>query len=84
MVHFAMSKPVENFTMQLDSKIFIAGHRGLVGSAIVRHLEKEGYKNLVRLEFRLHSVHEEGIFPFFPFFFSFFFSCLHFRLTDSV
>ena len=29
------------------SKIYIAGHRGLVGSAIVRHLKKKGYKNLV-------------------------------------
>jgi GDP-L-fucose synthase len=30
-----------------DDKIFIAGHRGLVGSAIVRRLEHEGYANLV-------------------------------------
>ena len=33
--------------MQKDSKIFVAGHRGLVGSAIVRNLENHGYKNLV-------------------------------------
>ncbi len=33
--------------MKLDSKIYIAGHRGLVGSAIVRRLESEGYSNLV-------------------------------------
>lgn len=33
--------------MNKNDKIFIAGHRGLVGSAIVRALEKEGYKNLV-------------------------------------
>ncbi|NOY52995.1 MAG: GDP-L-fucose synthase [Deltaproteobacteria bacterium] len=30
-----------------DSKIYIAGHRGLVGSAIVRRLEKSGYHNLL-------------------------------------
>jgi len=30
-----------------NSKIFIAGHRGMVGSAIVRKLEAEGYTNLI-------------------------------------
>jgi len=30
-----------------SSRIFVAGHRGLVGSAIVRHLEKRGYLNLI-------------------------------------
>jgi GDP-L-fucose synthase len=30
-----------------DSKIYVAGHRGLVGSAIVRQLKAEGYENLV-------------------------------------
>jgi len=33
--------------MKKTSKIYVAGHRGLVGSAIVRALEKKGYKNLV-------------------------------------
>lgn len=33
--------------MQTDSAIFVAGHRGLVGSAIMRHLESEGYTNLL-------------------------------------
>ena len=33
--------------MKFDSKIYIAGHRGLVGSAIVRRLESDGYSNLV-------------------------------------
>jgi len=33
--------------MNLDSKIFVAGHKGLVGSAIVRSLREQGYKNLV-------------------------------------
>jgi GDP-L-fucose synthase len=33
--------------MEKDGKIFVAGHRGLVGSAIVRKLEEEGYSNLV-------------------------------------
>lgn len=33
--------------MNLDSKIYIAGHRGLAGSAIVRELQRQGYTNLV-------------------------------------
>lgn len=33
--------------MEKNSKIFVAGHRGLVGSAIVRKLKNEGYDNLV-------------------------------------
>lgn len=33
--------------MNKKSKIFVAGHRGLVGSAIVRTLEREGYKHLI-------------------------------------
>ena len=33
--------------MEKGAKIFVAGHRGMVGSAIVRRLEKEGYQNLV-------------------------------------
>ncbi|HOJ64273.1 MAG TPA: GDP-L-fucose synthase [Spirochaetota bacterium] len=33
--------------MEKKSKIFVAGHRGLVGSAIVRKLQQEGYNNLI-------------------------------------
>jgi GDP-L-fucose synthase len=33
--------------MQLNDKIYVAGHKGLVGSAIVRNLESKGYKNLL-------------------------------------
>ncbi|MEP4558932.1 GDP-L-fucose synthase [Cobetia amphilecti] len=31
----------------LDQTIFVAGHRGMVGSAIVRHLQKHGYRNIL-------------------------------------
>jgi len=34
-------------TLSPDSKIYVAGHRGLVGSAIVRRLHKSGYKNIL-------------------------------------
>lgn len=33
--------------MQTSSRIYVAGHRGMVGSAIVRRLQGEGYDNLV-------------------------------------
>lgn len=33
--------------MNKQAKIYVAGHRGLVGSAIIRALEKEGYANLL-------------------------------------
>ncbi len=33
--------------MKKNSKIYVAGHRGLVGSAIIRSLVKQGYNNLV-------------------------------------
>jgi GDP-L-fucose synthase len=33
--------------MEKSSKIFVAGHRGMVGSAIIRKLQAEGYHNLV-------------------------------------
>ncbi|WP_418510444.1 GDP-L-fucose synthase family protein [Corallibacter sp.] len=38
--------------MKKDSKIYVAGHRGLVGSAIVENLKSKGYTNLVT---RTHS-----------------------------
>jgi GDP-L-fucose synthase len=33
--------------VEKDAKLYVAGHRGLVGSAIMRKLKKEGYNNLV-------------------------------------
>lgn len=35
--------------MNKNDKIYVAGHRGLVGSAIVRKLEREGYTNIITL-----------------------------------
>lgn len=34
--------------MKLNSKIFVAGHRGLVGSALIKILEQKGYTNIVK------------------------------------
>lgn len=33
--------------MKPTTKIFVAGHRGMVGSAIVRHLQKQGFENII-------------------------------------
>ena len=35
--------------MELDDKIYIAGHKGLVGSAILRQLKAKGFKNLLTI-----------------------------------
>ena len=34
--------------MEKSSKIYIAGHRGLVGSALVRNLESKGFTNIIK------------------------------------
>ena len=36
--------------INIDSKIFIAGHKGMLGSSILRVLKKKGYKNLITVE----------------------------------
>ena len=36
--------------MGSDSKIFVAGHNGLVGSAIVRHLKAQGFTNIITVD----------------------------------
>ncbi|MAB78060.1 MAG: GDP-fucose synthetase [Planctomycetes bacterium] len=38
---------MSTFSAARDAKVFVAGHRGMVGSAIVRTLEKRGYSNLL-------------------------------------
>ena len=52
--------------MDKDSKIYIAGHRGLVGSAIMRRLKAEGYKNLItRTHAELDLTRQERVEEFF-------------------
>ncbi len=52
--------------MEKDSKIYIAGHRGMVGSAIVRKLQKEGYTNLIlRSSSELNLCNQEATTKFF-------------------
>ncbi|MBU4013829.1 MAG: GDP-L-fucose synthase [Proteobacteria bacterium] len=52
--------------MEKDSKIYIAGHRGLVGSAIMRRLKIEGYKNFItRTHAELDLTRQEKVEEFF-------------------
>jgi GDP-L-fucose synthase len=52
--------------MQKNSKIYVAGHRGLVGSAIVRKLQKEGYENLLlRTSTEVDLRNQEAVKEFF-------------------
>ena len=37
-----------DYFMDKNSKIYVAGHRGMAGSAIVRALEQKGYKNIIK------------------------------------
>lgn len=52
--------------MNKDSKIYVAGHRGMVGSAIVRELQRQGYHNLVvRSHHDLDLTSQEAVNLFF-------------------
>ncbi len=52
--------------MEKNAKIYVAGHRGLVGSAIVRSLEREGYTNIVkRTHKELDLTDQKAVFDFF-------------------
>lgn len=52
--------------MQKDAKIYVAGHRGMVGSAIVRELERQGYHNIVtRTHRELDLTSQQAVEDFF-------------------
>ena len=52
--------------MDLDSKIYVAGHRGMVGSAIVRELQRQGYSNIVtRTHAELDLTRQDAVEAFF-------------------
>ncbi len=52
--------------MQKQDRIFVAGHRGLVGSAIVRRLRTEGYENLIlRTRAELDLIEQDAVRKFF-------------------
>lgn len=52
--------------MEKEAKIYVAGHRGMVGSAIVRQLKKEGYHNIItRTHKELNLCRQEEVERFF-------------------
>ncbi|UOG75938.1 GDP-L-fucose synthase [Hymenobacter tibetensis] len=52
--------------MEKNAKIYVAGHRGMVGSAILRRLEKEGYNNFVtRVSSELDLRNQAAVADFF-------------------
>lgn len=52
--------------MNKNSKIFVAGHKGMVGSAIVRSLKKNGYTNIIsRDSKKLNLIRQEEVEGFF-------------------
>ena len=52
--------------METDSKIYVAGHSGMVGSAIVRQLNSEGYNNvIVRTHSELDLTNQDEVRCFF-------------------
>lgn len=46
-MHNTKQTPSESCPMSANARIFVAGHGGMVGSAIVRRLREEGYSNLL-------------------------------------
>lgn len=52
--------------MYKDSKIYVAGHRGMVGSAIVRNLKSRGYSNIIgRSSSELNLINQAEVLSFF-------------------
>ena len=52
--------------MEKNSKIYVAGHRGMVGSAIIRELQREGYTNIItRTHAELDLCRQETVERFF-------------------
>lgn len=52
--------------MEKNAKIYVAGHRGMVGSAIVRELRRQGYTNIItRTHSELDLINQQAVNDFF-------------------
>ena len=52
--------------MEKNAKIYVAGHRGMVGSAIVRELQRQGYNNIItRTHRELDLIRQDQVENFF-------------------
>ena len=57
---------IEDQMMEKDAKIYVAGHRGMVGSAIKRELERQGYTNIItRTHKELDLTRQDAVEDFF-------------------
>ncbi len=57
---------LKKIIMEINSKIYVAGHRGLVGSALIRTLENSGYKNITtRTHRELDLLDQKAVSDFF-------------------
>ena len=57
---------VSCFALEREDKIYVAGHRGMVGSAILRHLHQDGFNNIVtRTSRELDLRNQKDVLAFF-------------------
>ena len=53
------------YTLCKTSKIYVAGHKGMVGSALVRHLQSKGYSNIItRTRVELDLLDQKAVHDF--------------------
>lgn len=61
-----MTKIKSSESIQKNDKIYVAGHSGLVGSAIIRHLKNQGFKNLLTKNHdELDLINQQSVKSFF-------------------
>mgnify|MGYP001340956758 FL=1 len=52
--------------INLEDRIFICGHKGMVGKAVVRSFERKSYKNLITIsKEELDLTNQKGVFEWF-------------------
>ncbi len=60
------TRPKHHRMMEKNAKIYVAGHRGMVGSAIVRELKRQGYTNIItRTHRELDLINQAAVNDFF-------------------
>ena len=62
----SIAENAKNVKMTKESKIYVAGHRGLVGSAILKNLQEKGYINIVtKTHTELDLTNQQAVADFF-------------------
>ena len=61
-----LAEVIKNYKLEKEAKIYIAGHTGMVGSALVRKLQQEGFKSLIfRTSSQLDLTQQQAVKTFF-------------------